>query len=68
MIKFINSLKKYLNTTNQYGGDNNLQTNNLLYGVNDNDIIKNYLIKINQYKLFVQMLKSYSVKNQVIFL
>jgi hypothetical protein len=66
MIEFINSLKKYLNTKNITGGNNNLQTDNLLSGEDNNDVIKNYLTKINQYKLFIQMLKSYSVKNDVV--
>ena len=66
MIDYINSLNHYFNINNvRYY--NNLEINNLLLSsYNDNQIIQNYINKINQYKLFIQMLKSDLVKNEIV--
>ena len=66
MLEFINSLEKYFNI-NKVGGEKNFQTNkNKLSEYNDNQIIVNYVNNINQYKLYIQMLRSYSIKNEYI--
>jgi hypothetical protein len=66
MLEFINSLEKYFNI-NKVGGEKNFQTNkNKSSKYNDTQVIVNYVNNINQYKLYIQMLRTYSIKNEYI--
>ena len=60
MINYIKSLEYYFNLTKK-GGYNDVVSKH-----DDNETIRNYMDKINQYKLFIKMLRNYSIQNDSI--
>jgi hypothetical protein len=64
MIKLINSLKNFF-FINYIGGNIN---NEYLNSSDDYQIIQKYINKINEYKLFINMLKNIQIKNDTILL